>query len=542
MSSGAIEAPPLDVTFTDDPRVVREAATEDYAAHVVPRSWRAGPLSLFGAWWALASAMYWLIVAALAALTVGTRDAIIGMVAAVVVYGAISGVFSLYAARTGASVNLISRTIFGYAGGAIAPLVVAVIALYFAVFEGAVIAVGLQFYFADLGIDLSINLWYLVVVLYSVPLVFGGVRTFLDKFNGLLFPFYVIGLVAAVIWTSVVHEPGTGWLTLEPDTVAVAGPGWFWAFTVFLANCVIMMATWDYGRFGRTGKRDRRINGWVTFGPVFYVFTILVNGVAGIFIALSIPTDGPVSELSGVVGIVGLMGIWGLLFVWISQTRINTLNFYLAATNLENFVARTFKLRMPRVVWCTIVGGLVYLVMLSDVFSWLLEALRYQSVLAVTWSACVLVYIGRNALRRRGAGSFEWRPGRVPLFNWVGLLAWGTGTAVGVVMLSVDDIESWMATYAMPAGFVVSAAVQWIGMSVSSPAAGVLRRPYEVHDEVDDAWEARVRCHGCDKAYIALEMDRDPSNGHRPICASCAQASPSFYRHARAEAIAHEPE
>ncbi|WP_253862370.1 hypothetical protein [Prauserella halophila] len=54
------------------------------------REWRLPPRSLFGAWWALGTAMFWVIIAALVTLTVDTRDAIIGMVLAVVVYGAVN--------------------------------------------------------------------------------------------------------------------------------------------------------------------------------------------------------------------------------------------------------------------------------------------------------------------------------------------------------------------------------------------------------------------------------------------------------------------
>ena len=38
----------------------------------------------------------------------------------------------------------------------------------------------------------------LIVFCYSVPLVFGSVQHWLDKFNGVLLPFYLLGLLAAV--------------------------------------------------------------------------------------------------------------------------------------------------------------------------------------------------------------------------------------------------------------------------------------------------------------------------------------------------------
>ncbi|MET7761400.1 hypothetical protein [Streptomyces sp. NPDC005336] len=522
----------LEVIYTDDPEVVREAATEDYTQHVVPRSWRMSPLPLASAWWALASAMFWLILGALVALTVGTVDAIIGMVLSVIAYGAVNYVLSAYAARTGTTVNLFSRGLFGYAGGVLAPLLVAVISIYFATFEGSVIAVAFHEYFG--GVDLKI--WYLIVVAYSVPLVFGGVRVFLDKFNGLLFPFYVIGLVVAVVWTVQAHGTGGDWLTWRPDEIQVSGPGWFWAFTVYMGDWVLMMFTWDYARFGRTSRRDIRVNGWLTFGPGFYMFTILVNGLIGIFIALTIPSKGQLTELSGVLGMVQLMGLTAVILVWISQTRINTANFYVATTNLENVAARVFKLKLSRVTWAIIVGAIVYVVMLSDVFSFLLAALRYQSVLTVTWTACVLVWIAWGWFRGPSAEHTEWRPGRVTLFNWGGLSAWAAGTAVGMVMLSVGDDSSWTATWALPLSFVVSALVELLVLALSGPERTVMQRPRDPRKEVDDPWEARIRCHRCGKFYLAVEMDRDPSHGHQAICAGDAQASPTFYRHARSEA------
>lgn len=531
--AAAAGIPPLAVSSTDDPRVVAEAATEDYTLHVTPGTWRMGRFSLANAWWALASAMFWLILGALVALTVGTVDAIIGMVLAALVYGAINAVFATYAARSGLTSNLFSRALFGSRGSAIAPILVAVTAIYFACFEGSVIAIALEAYFGGLPLEL----WYLVVVLYSVPLIFGALRLFLDKFNGVLFPFYLVGLVAAVVWAAVAHGSGSAWLTQRPEVPLVSGPGWWWAFTVYMADFILMLATWDYARFARTAARDRRFHGWVTFGPVFYLFTIVVNGIAGIFIALTIPTEGGLSEVSGVLGIVGLMGFAGVAFVWVSQTRINTTNFYLAVSNLESFAARVTRVRPSRVVWGTVVGAIVYAIMLSNVFDYILVALRYQAVLAVTWTACALTYIAVARWTGADPAAAEWRPGRVPRFNPVGVGAWAAGTLTGFGLLALGAAESWTGTWALPISFLVSAAVLAAG-SLARPDGGrtVLARGHDPRDEVDDPWEARVRCHVCDRSYLAVEMDRDPSSGHAAICADDAQASSAFQEAALREA------
>ena len=187
--------PELKIRHDDDPKVIKEAATEDYSLHVAPLSWRSSRWSLAMAWFALFSAMFWLVIAGTVALSVGTVNALIGIVLAVIVYGLINWVITGYSMRSGLTVALFSRSMFGYVGAALATLIFGATAVYYAVFEGSVIAVALHEYFGGL----SLQLWYLVVVAYSVPLVFGGIQVWLDKFNGVLLPFYAIGLIAAVV-------------------------------------------------------------------------------------------------------------------------------------------------------------------------------------------------------------------------------------------------------------------------------------------------------------------------------------------------------
>ena len=60
-----------------------------------------------------------------------------------------------------------------------------------------------------------------------------------------------------------------------------------------------------------------------------------------------------------------------------------------------------------------------------------------------------------------------------------------------------------------------------------------MERPGDPALEVDDPREARVRCHRCDRSYIAHEMDRDPIAGHQAICAECATGRAFYRRRAR---------
>jgi purine-cytosine permease-like protein len=520
----ATERAELEISYVDDPRVVKEAATEDYSTHVVPRTWRSGRLSLSMAWAALFSAMFWLVVAASVAMTVGTRDALIGIALAVLTHGGINFVLSRYANRTGLTVALMSRRLFGYFGALLAPLIFAATAIYYAVFEGSVVAVALQAYFGGLAIEW----WYLIVVLYSVPLVFGGVRVWLDKLNGVLLPFYVVGLTAAVVWAGHRYGYSGDWLAYVPAQPAdVAGPGWVFAATVYMGVWVMMLYTIDFARFGR--RSDSTFHGVVSFGPVFYLATFMVNGLAGIFIAHTVPADGSISEVSVVYAVVGLMGLAGVLLIWVSQTRINTANFYLASTNLEAFFSRVLRIKLPRKAWAVIGGVLVYLLMLTDVLTYILQALQWQGVFVVAWVGVALTHI--LLVRDDRDGLPEFRPGRLRLVT-PGIAVWLVASVTGIALL--EGAGTFGSTWSAP----ITLGVAVLGYAIAGRGSGraLLNRESDPRDEVADVWEARIRCHSCDKFYVAVEMDRDPSAGGAAICSGCAATSPHFYRGAHAEA------
>jgi hypothetical protein len=295
----------------------------------------------------------------------------------------------------------------------------------------------------------------------------------------------------------------------------------------------MMMYTFDYARFGR--DTDRKFHGMFTFGPVFYVATLLINGMVGIFLAQTIKVEGGISEISVVLGIVSMMGFAGVLLIWVSQTRINTANFYLASTNLQSFLARVFKLRLPRTVCVVLVGGIVYAVMLTDVFSFILDALRYQGVFIVAWVGVALTHIAWERQRGIKPEQLEFRPGRVPLFNPAGLIAWFGSAGVGILMLEIKSIQPFGGTWSAPITFVLSIAIYYVSLQFARRSWFVLDRPNDPRHEVDDVWETRVRCHKCDKSYVAMEMDRDPEAGHQAICAECATESSTYYRAAHAE-------
>lgn len=404
-----------------------------YASYVLPPSQRAGRWSLTMAWYACASAMIWLVLGGLVASLYGTLDALIGLAVTIASFGVINTVLARRAARTGLNVTLWSRSLFGSYGSALASLIFAATATYCAVFEGSVIAVAFHEYFG--GPQL---LWYAIIVVYALPLVLGGVQRWLDRVNGWLLPFYVAGLVAAVVATIVQQGWSTEWLTLpapapEPGAAHVL-PGWLSACLIYMGIWIMMMFTVDYARFGK--PEDERFHGHFTFGWVFYFFTYGVNGVVGIFLIASWQVPA-INEAGLVTAIIKALGLAGLLFVLVSQTRINTTNYYLASTNLGDFVEQVFRVRLPRIVWILVAGACAFALMTSNVLNWLTLALSVQGVFIVAWVTIALVHIAITAGKKDELP--EVRPSRLKPVT-LGAAAWLISVAVGIPFVLQEEM------------------------------------------------------------------------------------------------------
>ncbi|MEI2777463.1 MAG: permease [Tetrasphaera sp.] len=429
-------------------------------------------LSLMMGWWSLVSAMFYIYVAALVASIVGVRDATIGIVLTVIVFGAINTVLSAYAIRTGFTVDLLSRVIFGKAGSALATLVFAATALYYGVFEGSIIATTLEAWTRE-SLGWPINIWYLIVVLYSTPLVFGGVRNWLDRVNGILLPFYLVGLAAAVVVATVKGHPQgwTGYGSHEPIPLSSGGPGWLLAFGVYMGVWILMMYTMDFARLGR--QEDAAYHGAVTFGWVFYTMAFLVNGLIGIYLSHTLrdQVGSSVTEGGVAVALTQVMGIFAVILVWISQTRINTANHYLASENLASFGESFLRIKAPRVVWVLVGSVIMYLLMLTDVFSYLLKALSWQGVLVTSWVAIALVHIAMD--RRDGVDpdTLEIRMDRIRSASHPGTIASVVSSAVGLVI--IESAPPWATTWGPIVTAVVAAGLYAVLRSASGITSSV---------------------------------------------------------------------
>lgn len=386
----------------------------DYSQRPVPPSGRMPKLNLTMAFWAICSAMFFLIISATLAEIYGTANTIIGLVLTVISYSAINAVITRYAIRTGLSVSLFSRLLFGRYGSAIATFIYAVSSIYYAVFEGSVIATAATYYFEGLT-------------------------------------FAVAALIGTVVYAISHYGYSNAWLTMTPEGGAPPY-GWINVFIAFMGVWWMMMCTFDFARFGK--KDDETYHAVFNFGLPFYTLTYFVNGLVGIFLVQTIPLEGATSEVSVVKALIVMMGALGLLFVWISQTRINTTNFYLSTVNMQAFFRLVFKLEMPKYVWAVIVGVIVYFVMLANIFQYLLVALAYQGIFVVAWVGVALAYIlcgqhdGTGEESARSDDDF-------PAYYAPGMVAWFGAVAIGIILLAIPNLELLSAPATVTSSFLL---------------------------------------------------------------------------------------
>jgi purine-cytosine permease-like protein len=408
------------------------------------------------AWWALFSAMFWIYIAVASAGAVGVPNTIIGMVLTIVTYGIINSILTKFAARTGLSVEEFSRSLFGLIGSALATLIFAATAIYYAVFEGSIIAVALESFFGGSRI-----MWYAIVVAYAIPLVAGGVQNWLDKLNGFLLPLYLGGLVAVVIAATAIRGIPTDWI--GSAAAASPMPGWVTSYLIYMGVWVMMMYTFDYARLGK--QKDEKFHATVSFGWVFYAFTFGLNGLVGIYIMSAWNLQA--TETGVVQAFISSLGFFGLLVIFISQTRINTANYYLASLNLGAFMERVFKLRLPRFVWVLVSGAIAFLFMLTDVLSYLLKALAWQGVFVTAWVAVALVYI---ALNRKTLGALpEVRPEELRPIS-AGAVAWLAASGTGI-FLTEQTFSPVAAQFAPLITVVLAAGLYYVAHKLQAPPA-----------------------------------------------------------------------
>lgn len=506
----------LIVSFEDDPRVLEEQRQTEYAGHIVPLGARVGRWQLSLSMSSLISGLFWLFYGALAGSLVGTQQAIIGLLVSLGAFILINWPLAKWGAKHGLDATLFSRRVFGVGGAVLISVITAANVTYYAVFESSVIAVALKSYFDGPALEY----WYLIVVLVMLPLMRGGVQTWMGKLNGILLPLFVLGVVAAIISTGVNTNWSGRWLESEGliPRDALGIPGWLFVAVLYMGAWQQMALTLEFSRFSRL--EDLGFHRLVTFGPVFFVATYFINGLVGMYLVQATGLNAEVDEAGVVTAIMSALGFWGLIFIIVTQIRINTLNYYVASMYWQRLASSYLGLRFQRLTWVIIISALVYVLMLTNVFSYLQRALTWQGVFLVGWVGIVLThFVFSRADRENGP---EFRPKRLPRVT-VAVPVWLIASAIGVY-LAEHKAEFPVLSNLAPLVTLVASVVLYLIFRPAILKIGQRSGP-DLHDEIQDKWHSHVLCNVCERSYTSLEMDRESKENGVVFCSACAEGA-----------------
>lgn len=338
------------------------------------------------------------------------------------------------ASGEGLSQNLLSRGLgFGSRGAAVTSFIYAVNYIYYFLFEGTIVSHAIAFHF-DIPINSLAGIAIFAGVgLLTIAFVWRGMHamSFLQSWG---FPIFILLLAWGLIQFVANHDPvgpsewnsTTGPLTLASMMSALSFANGQMIFQGLMAT--------DYGRFAAKNIRYRGTASIMLLEliPMFAVIFLGCFLGASLLQELSGPDAQAHAQDPGFM-FVHIMGLAGVLFVLITQIRINVMNLYSGSIALASGfeVAAHFKPGRPWWMFFVWFFGVVFYA--TNVIQHLGTFLAIAGVLTNTWVLIILAdyFICRRMLKLGRGEGIEFHEHEVRRWNPCGLISLGVAVAVG---------------------------------------------------------------------------------------------------------------
>ena len=510
---------------------VASETLEDYALRFTPRSARR-----WGAWrvanTAFGGAASFLVLEAIGATLLvqfGFVNAALAILAAGLVIGVAGVPISLYAARYGLDMDLLTRGAgFGYLGSTLTSLIYAGFTFIFFALEAAVMAYAL-----DMAFDIPPAWGYLICALVVLPLVMHGIRA-LSRWQLWTQPLWLLLLITPYVFVFQ-HHPGV--LAELADDGGPAGlthvdaQAFGAAFTVGMALITQMGEQADYLRFmpeRATLGRGRWLAATL-FGGVGWVVPGVLKMLGGALLAWlalshAVPLERVVDPNQLYLGAFeevfpryDLAVAATALLVLVSQLKINVTNAYAGSLAWSNFFARLTHSHPGRVVWLVFNIGIALLLMEMDLFQALSDVLGLYANIAISWFMAVVADLLINKPLGWSPKGIEFRRAHLHDLNPVGVGAMGLASALSIAAyLGAFGAwaQAWSALIALLTALSVSPLIAWATQGrfylARSPDAA----------ESTEATVAACSCTVCAGTFEAEDMARCPAYGGS-ICSLC---------------------
>jgi signal transduction histidine kinase/purine-cytosine permease-like protein/DNA-binding NarL/FixJ family response regulator len=442
---------------------------------------------------------------------------------------------SVYAARYGVDMDLLTRGAgFGYIGSTITSLIYATFTFIFFALEAAVMAYALELAF---GIPPA---WgYLICALLVIPLVLYGITT-ISRLQVWTQPLWIALLILPFMFVFYAHPNILSELQLYAGENGQGGQFnllYFGAgMTVGVALITQMGEQVDYLRFMPEQTPANKKKWWIATligGPGWVIPGVLkmLGGclLAYLALSLSVPADRAVdpnqmylAAYNAGIAHYGWAIAITMVFVVISQIKINVTNAYAGSLAWSNFFSRLTHSHPGRVVWVVFNIMIALVLMELNVFKALGEVLGLYSNVAIAWMMAVVADLVINKPLGLSPKGIEFKRAHLYDINPVGVGAMGIASLLSVMAYlgAFGELaQAFSALIALVTAMVCAPLIAWI-----TQGKYYIARESSWADESylgQRLQPARERvCVVCERAYEGEDMAHCPAY-QGPICSLC---------------------
>lgn len=432
-----------------------------------------------------------------------------------------------YAARYGLDMDLLTRGAgFGYLGSTITSLIYAVFTFIFFALEAAIMALALQ-----MAVDWPLEWCYVLSSLVVLPLAMRGI-TLISRLQAWTQPLWLFLLLLPFVWIAL-EQP-----QLYRDFATLSGMGsgsssfsplMFGAAAAVIFSLVVQIGEQvDFLRFLPERTAANRGKWWAAVlitGPG-WIFMGMLKMAGGAFLAFAAlqfevgvhraaePTQMFLAGFTQAVGLPGLAVAMTVVFVVISQVKINLTNAYAGSLAWSNFFARVTRSHPGRVVWLVFNVLIATLLMTLGVFGALEKVLAVYSNVAIAWVGALVADLVINKPLGLSPPGIEFRRAHLFDFNPVGLGAMVLA-AIAACVAHAGMLGEEAAAFSPFIALILS-------MALAPVLAWATKGRYYLARPDPRPWQPGelVRCAVCENQFEAEDMAGCPAY-QAPICSLC---------------------
>lgn len=500
----------------------QEVAQDDYALRRVPATWRWSAWDCVWALTGISTAMAFPLTAGL--LVVFYGGAAVLVAALMTCLYAAAGVYlnARKSASEGAVIELISKHTFGFKGAAFEIVIYGFLGVIYFSLEGHVMSAALSEVLPIIPYWVSAAL----ICLLFIPLCLYGMQ-FLTRFQSITAWIYGLGVVVVFValfsgWSKEVSSTLAqyDWWNINPNAVAFSWRsvlGAFGAMSGVLGAIMILLCP-STARFARRDQATKAATLMSLFGAVFPLGLAMTFGVY--LVAASggkIPDPG--------VSLPRLLGPLGLLFVVLTQLRVNVINVYFGTTALENFASQVFQTKWSRVKLIAPFMICAYLLLISPFLKYFGTIMTILSVFLINWVSVIAGELWFVRPRHRIPQWAEFRRAYAASYNKIGMLSMWIPTIVGVVMGS-GGLGADMQALAVPVTGVAALAMPGLIGALMSRQSVLAQYFARIPAHVGSLQEIQA-CGRCGEAFHRSDFVLCPFHKGTFICSGCCAAEQS---------------